>query len=81
MVVSEPLRVAEVAEVYDIDASIHGGGDRPVGRCAWRSPAAGRADLDKRITLKKAASHPRSAEEGARSTASQGPKAKQFTKR
>ena len=26
MVVSEPLRVAEVAEAYDIEASIHGGG-------------------------------------------------------
>ena len=26
MVVSEPLRVAEVEETYDIDASIHGGG-------------------------------------------------------
>ena len=26
MVVSEPLRVAEVEEAYDVDASIHGGG-------------------------------------------------------
>ena len=26
MVVSEPLRVAEVEETYDVDASIHGGG-------------------------------------------------------
>ena len=26
MVVAEPLRVAEVEETYDVDASIHGGG-------------------------------------------------------
>ena len=53
MVVSEPLRVAEV---YDIDASIHGGGVTGQAGALRMAIARSLAELDpdKRITLKKA---------------------------
>jgi len=38
MLVTEPLRVTNTAESYDIDATIDGGGIS--GQAAWGSPAA-----------------------------------------
>ena len=56
MVVSEPLRVAEVTETYDIDASIHGGGVTGQAGALRMAIARSLAELDpdKRIMLKKA---------------------------
>jgi small subunit ribosomal protein S9 len=86
MVVSEPLRVAEVSETYDIDASIHRrwrDRSRPV-RCAWRSLArSAELDPDKRIILKKAGlltRDPRK-KESKKYGLVKARKAKQFTKR
>jgi small subunit ribosomal protein S9 len=56
MVVSEPLRVAEAGEVYDIDASIHGGGVTGQAGALRMAIARSLAELDpeKRTALKKA---------------------------
>ena len=44
MILAEPLKVAELSEAYDIDATIHGGGPqaRPAP-CASASPGHHRA--------------------------------------
>ena len=85
MVVSEPLRVAEVAEVYDIDASIHGGGVTGQAGALRMAIARSLAELDpdKRITLKKAGlltRDPRK-KESKKYGLVKARKAKQFTKR
>ena len=56
MVVSEPLRVAEVSEDYDVDASIHGGGVTGQAGALRMAIARSLAELDpdKRTALKKA---------------------------
>jgi len=85
MVVSEPLRVAEAVEVYDIDASIHGGG--VTGQAGVLRMAIARSlaelDPDKRIILKKAGlltRDPRK-KESKKYGLVKARKAKQFTKR
>jgi small subunit ribosomal protein S9 len=85
MVVSEPLRVAEVGEVYDIDASIHGGG--VTGQAGALRMAIARSlaeiDPDKRAALKKAGlltRDPRK-KESKKYGLVKARKAKQFTKR
>ena len=85
MVVSEPLRVAEVAEAYDIDASIHGGGVTGQAGALRMAIARSLAELDpdKRITLKKAGlltRDPRK-KESKKYGLVKARKAKQFTKR
>ena len=56
MVVSEPLRVAEVEATYDVDASIHGGGVTGQAGALRMAIARSLAELDpdKRLALKKA---------------------------
>ena len=85
MVVSEPLRVAEVAEAYDIEASIHGGG--VTGQAGALRMAIARSlaeiDPDKRVILKKAGlltRDPRK-KESKKYGLVKARKAKQFTKR
>ena len=85
MVVSEPLRVAEAVEVYDIDASIHGGGVTGQAGALRMAIARSLAELDpdKRITLKKAGlltRDPRK-KESKKYGLVKARKAKQFTKR
>jgi len=85
MVVSEPLRVAEVGDAFDIDASIHGGG--VTGQAGALRMAIARSlaeiDPDKRIILKKAGlltRDPRK-KESKKYGLVKARKAKQFTKR
>ena len=56
MILSEPLRLTQTAEVYDIDATIHGGG--PSGQAGALRLGIARAisslDEDQRPVLKKA---------------------------
>lgn len=56
MILSEPLRITETDEVYDVDASIIGGG--PSGQAGALRLGIARGlvelDLDMRTTLKKA---------------------------
>jgi small subunit ribosomal protein S9 len=85
MVVSEPLRVAEVAEVYDIDASIHGGG--VTGQAGALRMAIARSlleiDPESRPVLKKAGlltRDPRK-KESKKYGLKKARKAPQFTKR
>ncbi len=85
MVVSEPLRVAEAVEVYDIDASIHGGGVTGQAGALRMAIARSLAELDpdKRIILKKAGlltRDPRK-KESKKYGLVKARKAKQFTKR
>jgi small subunit ribosomal protein S9 len=85
MVVSEPLRVAEVAEAYDIEASIHGGGVTGQAGALRMAIARSLAELDpdKRIILKKAGlltRDPRK-KESKKYGLVKARKAKQFTKR
>ena len=85
MVVSEPLRVAEVTETYDIDASIHGGGVTGQAGALRMAIARSLAELDpdKRIMLKKAGlltRDPRK-KESKKYGLVKARKAKQFTKR
>jgi small subunit ribosomal protein S9 len=85
MVVSEPLRVAEVAEAYDIEASIHGGGVTGQAGALRMAIARSLAELDpeKRVTLKKAGlltRDPRK-KESKKYGLVKARKAKQFTKR
>ena len=85
MVVSEPLRVAEVADAYDIDASIHGGGVTGQAGALRMAIARSLAELDpdKRIVLKKAGLLPRDPrkKESKKYGLVKARKAKQFTKR
>ena len=85
MVVSEPLRVAEVGDAFDVDASIHGGG--VTGQAGALRMAIARSlaeiDPDKRIVLKKAGlltRDPRK-KESKKYGLVKARKAKQFTKR
>jgi len=85
MVVSEPLRVAEVGDAFDVDASIHGGG--VTGQAGALRMAIARSlaeiDPDKRIMLKKAGlltRDPRK-KESKKYGLVKARKAKQFTKR
>jgi small subunit ribosomal protein S9 len=85
MVVSEPMRVAEVSEVYDIEASIHGGGVTGQAGALRMAIARSLAELDpeKRVTLKKAGlltRDPRK-KESKKYGLVKARKAKQFTKR
>ena len=85
MVVSEPLRVAEVTETYDIDASIHGGGVTGQAGALRMAIARSLAELDpdKRIMLKKAGlltRDPRK-KESKKYGLVKARKAKQYTKR
>jgi small subunit ribosomal protein S9 len=56
MILSEPLRLTQTAEVYDVDATIHGGG--PSGQAGALRLGIARAvsslDEDQRAVLKKA---------------------------
>jgi small subunit ribosomal protein S9 len=56
MVVSEPLRVAEAEETYDVEASIHGGGVSGQAGALRMAIARSLVDVDAelRSTLKKA---------------------------
>ena len=85
MVVSEPLRVAEAVEVYDIDASIHGGGVTGQAGALRMAIARSLAELDpdKRIILKKAGLLTRDSrkKESKKYGLVKARKAKQFTKR
>ena len=85
MVVSEPLRVAEAVEAYDVDASIHGGGINGQAGALRMAIARSLAELDpdKRIILKKAGlltRDPRK-KESKKYGLVKARKAKQFTKR
>ena len=85
MEASEPLRVAEVSDAYDIDASIHGGGVTGQAGALRMAIARSLAELDpdKRIILKKAGlltRDPRK-KESKKYGLVKARKAKQFTKR
>jgi small subunit ribosomal protein S9 len=85
MVVAEPLRVAEVEETYDVDASIHGGGVTGQAGALRMAIARSIAELDpeKRSALKKAGlltRDPRK-KESKKYGLVKARKAKQFTKR
>jgi len=85
MVVSEPLRVADVGEAYDVDASIHGGGVTGQAGALRMAIARSLAELDpdKRSVLKKAGlltRDPRK-KESKKYGLVKSRKAKQFTKR
>ena len=56
MVVAEPLRIAEVGETYDVDASIQGGGISGQAGALRMAIARSIAEIDpeKRAALKKA---------------------------
>ena len=85
MVVSEPLRVAEAVEAYDVDASIHGGGIN--GQAGALRMAIARSlleiDPESRPVLKKAGlltRDPRK-KESKKYGLKKARKAPQFTKR
>jgi small subunit ribosomal protein S9 len=85
MVVSEPLRIADVGEAYDVDASIHGGGVTGQAGALRMAIARSLAELDpeKRSVLKKAGlltRDPRK-KESKKYGLVKARKAKQFTKR
>jgi small subunit ribosomal protein S9 len=85
MVVSEPLRVAEVSEAYDVEASLHGGGVTGQAGALRMAIARSLAELDpeKRAVLKKAGlltRDPRK-KESKKYGLVKARKAKQFTKR
>ena len=85
MVVSEPLRVAEVADAYDIDASIHGGGVSGQAGALRMAIARSLVEIDpeSRPALKKAGlltRDPRK-KESKKYGLVKARKAKQFTKR
>jgi len=85
MVVSEPLRVADVGDAYDVDASIHGGGVTGQAGALRMAIARSLAELDpdKRSVLKKAGlltRDPRK-KESKKYGLVKARKAKQFTKR
>jgi small subunit ribosomal protein S9 len=85
MVVSEPLRVAEAEESYDIDASIHGGGVSGQAGALRMAIARSLADIDPelRASLKRAGlltRDPRK-KESKKYGLKKARKAPQFTKR
>jgi small subunit ribosomal protein S9 len=85
MVVSEPLRIADVGEAYDVDASIHGCGVTGQAGALRMAIARSLAELDpeKRSVLKKAGlltRDPRK-KESKKYGLVKARKAKQFTKR
>jgi small subunit ribosomal protein S9 len=85
MVVSEPLRLAEVADSFDVDASIHGGGISGQAGALRMAIARSIVELDpeKRAVLKKAGvltRDPRK-KESKKYGLVKARKAKQFTKR
>lgn len=85
MVVSEPLRVAERAESYDVDASIHGGGVSGQAGALRMAIARSLAETDpeSRAALKKAGlltRDPRK-KESKKYGLKKARKAPQFTKR
>jgi small subunit ribosomal protein S9 len=85
MVVSEPLRVAEVDEAYDVEASIHGGGVSGQAGALRMAIARSLADIDPemRPALKKAGlltRDPRK-KESKKYGLKKARKAPQFTKR
>jgi small subunit ribosomal protein S9 len=85
MVVSEPLRVAERAESYDVDATIHGGGVSGQAGALRMAIARSLADTDpeSRAALKKAGlltRDPRK-KESKKYGLKKARKAPQFTKR
>jgi small subunit ribosomal protein S9 len=85
MVVSEPLRVAEVEETYDVEASIHGGGVSGQAGALRMAIARSLVELDPEIraTLKHAGlltRDPRK-KESKKYGLKKARKAPQFTKR
>jgi small subunit ribosomal protein S9 len=85
MVVSEPLRVADVVETFDVDASIHGGGISGQAGALRMAIARSLVELDpeRRAALKKAGlltRDPRK-KESKKYGLVKARKAKQFTKR
>ncbi len=85
MVVSEPLRVAEAEETYDVDASIHGGGVSGQAGALRMAIARSLAELDPEVrpALKKAGlltRDPRK-KESKKYGLKKARKAPQFTKR
>jgi small subunit ribosomal protein S9 len=85
MVVSEPLRVAEVEDTYDVDASIHGGGVTGQAGALRMAIARSLAELDPdmRPVLKRAGlltRDPRK-KESKKYGLKKARKAPQFTKR
>jgi small subunit ribosomal protein S9 len=85
MVVSEPLRVAEVEESFDVEASIHGGGVSGQAGALRMAIARSLADVDPEIrpALKKAGlltRDPRK-KESKKYGLKKARKAPQFTKR
>jgi small subunit ribosomal protein S9 len=85
MVVSEPLRVAEVDGSYDVDASIHGGGVTGQAGALRMAIARSLADLDPELrpALKKAGLLTRDSrkKESKKYGLKKARKAPQFTKR
>jgi len=85
MVVSEPLRVAEVEETYDVDASIHGGGVTGQAGALRMGIARALAELDPEVrpALKQAGLLTRDSrkKESKKYGLKKARKAPQFTKR
>ncbi len=56
MILSEPLRITETAEIYDVDATLHGGGHQRPGRRGAPGHRPGLIELDPelRAPLKQA---------------------------
>jgi small subunit ribosomal protein S9 len=85
MIVSEPLRVADAEETYDVDASIHGGGVTGQAGALRMAIARSLLELDPelRATLKKAGLLTRDSrkKESKKYGLKKARKAPQFTKR
>ena len=85
MAASEPLRVAHVAEIYDVDATIHGGGVAGQAGALRMAIARSLVELDpeQRAALKKAGVLTRDSrkKESKKYGLRKARKAPQFTKR
>ncbi len=85
MTASEPLRVADVAEIYDVDATIHGGGVAGQAGALRMAIARSLVELDpeQRAALKKAGVLTRDSrkKESKKYGLRKARKAPQFTKR
>ncbi len=85
MAASEPLRVADVAEIYDVDATIHGGGVAGQAGALRMAIARSLVELDpeQRAALKKAGVLTRDSrkKESKKYGLRKARKAPQFTKR
>ena len=85
MIVSEPLRVADAEETYDVDASIHGGGVTGQAGALRMAIARSLLELDPELrgTLKKAGLLTRDSrkKESKKYGLKKARKAPQFTKR